>query len=191
MSSYPFRNKKTTNSQNEAIYYLLRLTNGQYAHPLKRQCQPVTLKSPEYEGKTMVRQGYGKEATSGEVLLEGTIGVILNHMRENKLTPSSLESASEKENFVPGSSKLIPQIFFSYFFWKFTFKILIFKELSKKHVADDENDTSSLSSSEEEEQRKPTKRKNKQPISKFFNYFNIILISIGFTLKLFYFFFSS
>jgi hypothetical protein len=108
MSSYPFRSKKT-NSQIEAIYYLLRLTNGQYAHPLKRQCQPVTLKSSEYEGKIMVRQGYGKEATTGEVLLEGTLGVILNHMRDNQLTPSSLESASEKENNVPCTSKLIPQ----------------------------------------------------------------------------------
>ena len=43
--------------------------------------------------------------------------------------------------------------------------MIIFKELSKKHSSNDENDTSSPSGSEEEEQRKPTKRKHKEPIS--------------------------
>ena len=92
------RRKSISLTPAEPIYYLLRLTNGQYAHPLKRQCQAVALKSSEYEGKKMVRQGYGKEATTGEVILEATLGVILSHMRENKLTPSSLETDSEKEN---------------------------------------------------------------------------------------------
>jgi hypothetical protein len=98
MTSYQTRRNSLLQTPAEPIYYLLHLTNGQYAHTLKRQCQVVTLKSSEYEGKKMVRQGYGKEATTGEVILEATLGVILSHMRENKLTPSSLETDSEKEN---------------------------------------------------------------------------------------------
>jgi len=98
MTSYPTRRTSLSQTPTEPIYYLLRLTNGQYAHPLKRQCQAVTLKSSEFEGKKIVRQGYGKEATTGEVILEATLGVILSHMRENKLTLSSLETDSEKEN---------------------------------------------------------------------------------------------
>jgi len=98
MSTYPLRKKSISQVTVEPIYYLLRLTNGQYAHPLKRQFQAVTMKSSEYEGKKIFRQGYGKEATTDEVILEATLGVILSHMRENKLTPSSLETDSEKEN---------------------------------------------------------------------------------------------
>jgi hypothetical protein len=98
MSTYPFRKKSVSQLTIEPIHYLLRLTNGQYAHPLKRQCQAVTLKSAEYEGKQIVRQGYGKEATTGEVILEATLGRILAFMRENQLTPSSIETDSDKEN---------------------------------------------------------------------------------------------
>jgi hypothetical protein len=98
MSTYPFRKKSISQVTVEPLYYLLRLSNGQYAHPLKRQCQTVTLKSAEYEGKLIVRQGYSKEATTGEVILEATLGRILSFMRENQLTPSSVETDSDKEN---------------------------------------------------------------------------------------------
>ncbi len=98
MSTYSFRKQSISQLTVEPLYYLLRLSNGQYAHPLKRQCQAVTLKSAEYEGKQIVRQGYGKEATTGEVILEATLGTILSYMRENQLTPSSVETDSDKEN---------------------------------------------------------------------------------------------
>ncbi len=54
--------------------------------------------------------------------------------------------------------------------------MIIFKELSKKHSSNDENDTSSPSGSEEEEQRKPTKRKHKEPIGINLYFFKLICL---------------